>query len=209
MQDYKFYYNDSFVLITSDRAQMKEKFAKVLESNIDIQAFLANLDFLFDGTTNDSILILSDEPENVFKAVTVNLDKVIAGGGLVYNENEELLLIHRRGYWDLAKGKIEKGEDIIKGAEREVNEETGVLIDEVKDKPIITYHVYIMKGKRCLKETYWYPMRAVPAQWQLVAQTEEDIVDVRWVKKIDLHEYKAGCYPLIWELIATHVLSTP
>lgn len=185
---------------------MKEKFAKVLESDIDIQAFVANHDFLFDGTTNDSILILSKEPEKVFNAVISNLDKVTAGGGIVFNENNELLLIHRRGHWDMAKGKIEKNEREIDGAEREVTEETGVNIGKVSIVPIITYHIYFLKGKRCLKDTYWYKMQASPGQDKLVPQTEEDITDVRWVKQGDLHEYKAGCYPLIWDLIATHVL---
>lgn len=206
MEDYKFYYNDSFVLITSEPAQMKEKFAKVLESDIDIQAFIANHDFLFDGSTNDSILILSSEPKKVFDALTEDLDVITAGGGLVFNEHHELLLIHRRGYWDMAKGKIEKNERKIDGAEREVTEETGVGIAKVSVTPIITYHVYFMKGKRCLKDTYWYKMQATPGQSKLVPQTEEDITDVRWVKLSELPEYKAGCYPLIWDLIATHVL---
>lgn len=185
---------------------MKEKFAKVLESDIDIQAFVANHDFLFDGSTNDSILILSNKPDAVFETLTKDLDIVTAGGGIVFNEHHELLLIHRRGYWDMAKGKIEKNERKIDGAEREVTEETGVAIDKVSVTPIITYHVYFMKGKRCLKDTYWYKMQASPGQNKLVPQAEEDITDVRWVSLADLPSYKEACYPLIWDLIATQVL---
>ena len=36
--------------------------------------------------------------------------KLIAGGGLVQNDKGELLLIYRRGKWDLPKGKLDAGE---------------------------------------------------------------------------------------------------
>ena len=37
---------------------------------------------------------------------------IIAGGGIVTNELGELLMIFRRGKWDLPKGKLDKGESI-------------------------------------------------------------------------------------------------
>ena len=42
-----------------------------------------------------------------------------AAGGLVENGNGEYLMIKRKGYWDLPKGKIEKGENDEDGALRE------------------------------------------------------------------------------------------
>jgi hypothetical protein len=44
-------------------------------------------------------------------------------------------------------------------------------------------------------------MLAQPGQLQLTPQTEEDIEEVRWVKRADLATYKDGCYPLIWDLV--------
>ena len=38
-----------------------------------------------------------------------NYKLVIAGGGVVFNKNKEILFIFRNGYWDLPKGKIEVG----------------------------------------------------------------------------------------------------
>lgn len=40
-----------------------------------------------------------------------------------------LLLNYRRGYWDLAKGKLEKGETKLQAAIRELKEETGLEAD--------------------------------------------------------------------------------
>ena len=51
---------------------------------------------------------------------------ILAGGGVVTNEHGDLLMIFRRGKWDLPKGKLDKGETIEACALREVTEETGV-----------------------------------------------------------------------------------
>lgn len=37
-----------------------------------------------------------------------------------------LLLLYRRGYWDLPKGKLEAGETNLQAAKRELKEETGL-----------------------------------------------------------------------------------
>ncbi|RYY61096.1 MAG: NUDIX domain-containing protein, partial [Chitinophagaceae bacterium] len=58
-----------------------------------------------------------------FKKFTV----IPAGGGLVRTPDNEYLLIHRRGKWDLPKGKLDEGETIEECAIREVEEETGVI----------------------------------------------------------------------------------
>lgn len=207
VRDYKIYYNDSFVLITANRAQINENFTKVLDNQTSIKHFLAQPDILFDSITDEQMLILSDKPGEVACQLMEKVDIVIAGGGLVFNEHGELLMIHRRGHWDMAKGKIELKEDIIKGAEREVTEETGVTIANVQPEPIVTYHAYVLKGKRSLKQTNWYIMQAHAAQTKLTPQTEEDITDVRWVKKADLINYKEECYPLIWGLIEPYTVN--
>ena len=53
-------------------------------------------------------------------------EKIIADGGLVFNEKKQLLMIFRREKWDLPKGKLDKGEKIEDCALREVEEETGL-----------------------------------------------------------------------------------
>lgn len=202
MGDLKIYYNDSFLLATSNRQQMNKNFATILEGKKEIENFLHNCSFLFDGKTNRNILMLTAEPVYVLEQLQEQTQVILAGGGIVFNEHDELLMIFRRGKWDLAKGKIEKGEKIIKGAEREVEEETGVLIAGVEPNPIITYHAYKLKGKNSLKETSWFNMTAKPGQTKLVPQVEEDIDDVRWVKRSDIKTYKQGCHLLIWDLIS-------
>ena len=54
------------------------------------------------------------------------MKEIIAAGGLVFNEDGDLLMIFRRGRWDLPKGKLDDGEQIEDCAVREVKEETGL-----------------------------------------------------------------------------------
>ncbi|MBV9986191.1 MAG: NUDIX domain-containing protein, partial [Chitinophagaceae bacterium] len=102
--------------------------------------------------------------------------KIVAAGGLVQNENGELLMIYRRGKWDLPKGKLDKGESIEACALREVTEETGVRNLQLGALIDIGYHEYFDKylQQEVIKETHWFRMSATGTQ-HLVPQTEEDI----------------------------------
>ena len=113
--------------------------------------------------------------------------KILAGGGLVLNEKGGLLMIYRRGKWDLPKGKLDEGETIEDCAVREVLEETGLLNVELGELIGITYHEYFDRHlqEEVIKESYWFAMRAKSDQL-LVPQTEEDITEIKWVSDDEL-----------------------
>jgi ADP-ribose pyrophosphatase YjhB (NUDIX family) len=51
----------------------------------------------------------------------------ISCGGVVINEEEEILVVSQKGInWSLPKGKMKDGESFLETAKREVFEETGV-----------------------------------------------------------------------------------
>ncbi len=117
---------------------------------------------------------LKDDFLSLFKIVP-------AAGGLVINEKSELLMIFRRGKWDLPKGKMEEGETKKQSALREVIEETGLKKVQLINKLCTTYHIYLDKHKRrVLKPSYWYLMYS--SDKILIPQIEEDIEKVEWVK---------------------------
>lgn len=108
--------------------------------------------------------------------------KVKAGGGVVFrliNHSPEVLLIHRRGVWDLPKGKLDPGETIEHCAAREVAEETGVGFPMILGDLGETIHYYKEMGQQIEKHTFWYAM--VTAVEQAVPQEEEQIKQVEWV----------------------------
>jgi len=127
---------------------------------------------------------------------------IVAAGGLVSNDKGELLLIYRRGYWDLPKGKLDEGESIEACAVREVEEETG-LTNVLLDKLVgITYHEYFDEWKQrdVVKETHWFAMH-VNGDQTLVPQQEEDIKDIKWVAQNDLGTYMQQTYINIVDII--------
>lgn len=204
-QNFKIYYDDSFLLISDDRAQMNENFTKIISGEGDIGAFLQRPVFYQPNPVeHERILLFTEKPDWVMDMLRKHAKVIKAGGGLVFNENDELLMIHRKGKWDLPKGKPDGDEKIVKTATREVEEETGVKIESVIEEPYTTYHAYILKEKDCLKETTWFEMTAKPGQNILTPQQEEGIDEVRWVKKGDLKDYEEGAFPLIRELIRVY-----
>ncbi len=128
--------------------------------------------------------------------------KIIAAGGLVTNEKGELLMIFRRGKWDLPKGKLDAGETIAQCAVREVSEETGITGIELGELIDTGYHEYFDEWikETVTKETHWYAMRA-PGKQVLVPQTEEDITDIRWVAGEELAKCLQNSYPNILEIV--------
>ncbi len=134
--------------------------------------------------------------EELLKTVTV----VAAAGGLVKNEMGALLFILRNGKWDLPKGKVEDAEAISVAAVREVEEECGVNNLTLGAALPTTYHIYWMNGELILKPTYWYSM-SLSGNQELVPQTEEGIVEVKWVSLDNLGSILENTYASIAHLL--------
>ncbi len=146
-------------------------------------------------------VLLDADLDKLKKAFFRHFTPVTAAGGVVENEHREILLIFRRGKWDLPKGKLDSGETIEQCALREVEEETG-LRNVILKKPLtVTFHTYDEFGKHILKDSHWYLMKVTGPQ-QLVPQTEEDIQELKWVKKKDLPAYFGNTFPSVREVLA-------
>ena len=145
-------------------------------------------------------VIITKQAHKLIADLKKQLTTIQAAGGLVYNQNKELLLIFRRGKWDLPKGKLDEGETIEACALREVEEETGVGHLKI-DKPLLlTYHTYKEQGRLVLKESHWYLMQCSRTS-QLVPQTDEDIEKCEWVSPKNLIPYLDNTHPSIVEVI--------
>ena len=126
--------------------------------------------------------------------------KIVAGGGIIENDEKEILLQLRKGKWDLPKGKLEDGEAIEACAVREVEEETGLKEIELRELIGTTIHTYCEKGQEIQKETHWFSMKA-PGHQQLIPQVEEDILELRWVRKDELKNYLSNTFKNIIEIL--------
>jgi ADP-ribose pyrophosphatase YjhB (NUDIX family) len=55
------------------------------------------------------------------------MNKTVSAGGVVINKNGDVLVVSQQGTsWSLPKGHVNKGEDFLVAAKREVEEESGI-----------------------------------------------------------------------------------
>jgi 8-oxo-dGTP pyrophosphatase MutT (NUDIX family) len=136
------------------------------------------------------------------------LDKLLieAAGGMVLNQKGELLMIFRKGLWDMPKGKLDDGESIEECALREVSEETGLTKLKMIRELQTTYHTYPYKGKTALKPSHWYLMH-YHGNEKLVPQLEEDITEIKWANKQEAKRLIENAYPSIKEMIKKYYLA--
>ncbi len=120
---------------------------------------------------------------------------IVAAGGLVWNEKNELLMIFRQGKWDLPKGKLDDGETIEECAVREVVEETGLKEVKLGGFIGITQHEYYDKyiHQEAIKESHWYAMKASSNQ-TFIPQTDEDITEIKWVEPTTIQKFLKNSY---------------
>ncbi len=133
--------------------------------------------------------------EAVPPAALCNLDPyrapvpVEAGGGYVVrpgaedSEGPEVLLIYRRGAWDLPKGKRDAGETVEECALREVHEEIGARLGPGGLRLVRalgpTVHGYAHKDGYAVKTTHWFLMHT--PQEGFTPEAREGIEAVAWV----------------------------
>ena len=138
----------------------------------------------------DQTPIVSDEKYTLEK--TINLPVIESAGGLVCNRNHHILLMFKRGKWDMPKGRIEDSQCPEISALREVEEETGLKIGKltIRGKLVSTFHTTSHQKTDYLKKTHWYLMDYDGDDDDTDPQVEEGIIECRWVHLSDLPAYR-------------------
>ena len=200
---YKIYINSTPIFLVNEEVGQnkvrngKNLVARYLNSK---RTLFQYIDLLEKNKTYESITLYANDVEVLKKDFFAIYKIVEAAGGVVLNQTDEILMIFRRGHWDLPKGKIEKEEGIEAAAIREVQEETGIQQLELKKFLLTTYHTYRnRKNVRCLKPTYWYLMQT--NETEITVQTEEDIEQGIWIKKSDFIKSGKPAYGSIWDVL--------
>ncbi|MCD6062914.1 MAG: hypothetical protein K0R82_825 [Flavipsychrobacter sp.] len=147
------------------------------------------------------VIIEDKDIDSLWQELYKLYEPIDAGGGVVINEDGHVLMIYRRGKWDLPKGKLDEGEDIADCALREVSEETGLQHLELKEKVCDTYHVYSQNGQTLLKHTVWYKMIGTSKD-KLKPQEEENILEAKWIPENELREVVYKSYDAIREVLS-------
>ncbi len=172
---YKIFINDKPFFITNSKLNIDDDLETIFFNKTLFDSLLQstkNIDF-------KGIILICEDVELVFQLFANNYKLIEAAGGLVFNSNNDLLLIERLGVWDLPKGKIDLGETPEIAALREVEEECAVNGLSIEYLVCKSYHTYFFKDKYILKRTFWYKMNTTFNEL-LVPQEEENITKVEW-----------------------------
>ncbi len=207
MQRYKIYINESPLILTQtsdlddetafERSLIHAKYVgkpKMLLNYIEL---------LEKNKHHEGIIIQADNVIQLWRDFKSLYNYIKAGGGLVINPFGKVLLIFRRGVWDLPKGKQDPGETLAQTALREVREETGLTDLKLVEKLENGYHCYMMSKQRTLKRTRWYLMQTQSPD-QLVLQKEEGIQDAAWFDPKELPGLNMPMYNNIRDVLVRY-----
>jgi 8-oxo-dGTP pyrophosphatase MutT (NUDIX family) len=210
-QKYKIFINDKVLYLIDNPAKVED----ILTSSTPyiIQPFkndknlIKLLDILLGNLNSSNMVIYHPKVDEVLTALKAQFTYMEAAGGLVQNHFGDILLIHRLGFWDLPKGKIDEGETTEIAAKREVREETGLLYLQLEELiqmsgllNTCTYHSYELKGKQILKATYWYKM-TTEDQHELIPQLSENIEKAVWLPRNEIPKLFPEMYPSIVDIL--------
>ena len=187
------FYKEKSIIISEDKNDLSDCFMIELKKN-----FSSSTLNIFKKKNVKSIGILCKNPDKFLS--NFPFPKIVAAGGRVTNDKNEILFIFRDKKWDLPKGKVEKNENISQTAIREVKEETGIknlMIVKPLDK---TYHIFKRAKKTYLKETYWFEMKSNHDK-KFAPQISEGITRVEWISQEKIQLIMKNTYENIKFLI--------
>jgi ADP-ribose pyrophosphatase YjhB (NUDIX family) len=196
----KIYFNNQFILLTQDNIQQAENQDIVL--NVDENPLLLkkNLETFLQQTAKNNLILVSKNVNETLSVLKNEFTFIEAAGGLIKN-NDCYLFIFRLGKWDLPKGKLDAGEEPVRAAVRECEEECGIKELQVLKELPSSYHIYFYKEKMALKITYWYLMQS-NYTGILVPQTEENIQKAEWIDKGSINDtVLQNTYPAIADVL--------
>ena len=148
------------------------------------------------------VFIISEQPEQTFTKLFAGFEYIEAAGGIVQRE-DKYLFIKRNGYWDIPKGKLERNEDPVLGAIREIEEECGIVGPKSDHLITTTYHTYKLKNKPKIKKTFWYALNYEGSP-ETTAQKEEGITKVKWLKKSEFDKIRANTFMSILDVLDSY-----
>lgn len=193
------YINERPLLLTGEKHPLPPGFEEAVTLFSPGQEEIAQTLALLEKNELPVAVLRHQNVPALFETVKGHFTVYEAAGGLITNEAGEILLMFRRGKWDLPKGKLDEGETLEACALREVQEETGLQHVNIDGKITETFHYYPLKDKKILKQSHWYRMFFTGTELT-VPQIEEDILDIQWIRPEHLGKYMAYSYENIREV---------
>jgi len=200
MQMYKVFFNNKPIVLEQDHNFAPTEPDTLCYMFGSKKGLAETINFFSKATYPGSLLIFDKDKTRLIEIFESLFRVIHAAGGVVINNNEEILFIYRLDKWDLPKGKCEHGESYEETALREVSEECGINDLRIERTLTTTMHTYELNGIPVLKKTHWFQMR-YEGDESLVPQTIENITKADWVPIGRLAEIKTNTYSSILDVL--------
>jgi tRNA nucleotidyltransferase (CCA-adding enzyme) len=112
----------------------------------------------------------------------------LCSGGIIYRkikkETEILFILDPYNKWAFPKGHIEQEETKIGAAVREVSEETGIEIKDLRIKKYLGDTKYSFKdknGQEINKTVHFFLIKLLKPKTKLIPQEDDSIKAIKWV----------------------------
>jgi len=197
---YKVFFNDRVVLLTDDFIRNFQLKYGLFYKYRNVEDLKELIQFYWRLKHIDTLFIFHYDLDELQERFRSCFEMVYAAGGLVKDRNGNILIMKRRGKWDLPKGKVNKNESFENASLREVTEECGLHGLEITTPLLSTYHSYWIDDQNILKRTAWFEMLysgdEVP-----VPQIDEDITEIKWVPVEDLRQVTGNTYLAVLDVL--------
>jgi len=140
-------------------------------------------------------------------------------GIVLLNKNNEVFVAKRidnpKNFWQMPQGGIDKGEDFLTAAYRELKEETSIvsvkLIKEIDDKFTYTLPDHLIgiiwKGKFKGQIQKWFIMRFVGNQSEINIKTKHpEFLEWKWIDLKDLTKIAVNFKLEVYKQVKSEVL---
>jgi len=198
---YKVFFKDRFICLHDDINEVSGKYSDYVGAYGSYRDLKAQLDTFFSEDNNKNLYIFHDNLNELYSCFSSYFRLIPAAGGLVKNNEDDNLVIFRRGKWDLPKGKPHRGEDPEQTAIREVEEECNIQGVAITRFITPTYHIYYLHDDIVLKKTDWYEMKYTGDK-EPMPGGKEGITETRWLPDNQLNTIEINTYPAILEVFA-------
>src|SRR5436189_2884313 len=115
----KIYFGDKPLFLSEEKTEeiksfLHEKDTELIK-DIKKEELISLIEKMQEAKTKAGVILY--DVTDAFNSLKKEFTLIQASGGLVYDKNR-ILLIFRRGKWDLPKGKLDEGEDLAQCALR-------------------------------------------------------------------------------------------